>query len=233
MQILGRIVWSRFVRHAGLPLILFGVLAGCATPTRVAVTEPANLYPHKVELRAYVDSGRYQAGLEQVAARALAWVEERATRRLPTERLAVVFDLDETLLLNWPSISENDFGYIPPLWEQWVDRAAAPAIESVREVYRAARKREIAVFYITGRSERDRAGTERNLRSIDCADHVELICKPSEVKQTSAAFKTAARERLTREGYTIIANLGDQESDLVGGFSERTFKLPNPFYQTF
>ena len=27
-----------------------------------------------------------------------------------------------------------------------------------------------------------------------------------------------------------IANLGDQESDLIGGHAERTFKLPNPFY---
>ncbi len=225
--------WSRFVRHAGLPLIVLGVLVGCATPTRVSVAEPANLFPHKIELRAYVDSGRYQAGLERVAASALAWVDERASRRLPAERLAVVFDLDETLLLNWSSISANDFGYIPPLWEQWVDQAAAPAIESVREVYRAARKRGMAVFYITGRSERDRVGTERNLHSIHCAEYVELICKPAEVKQSSAAFKTAARERLMRDGYTIIANLGDQESDLVGGFSERTFKLPNPFYQTF
>jgi hypothetical protein len=31
-------------------------------------------------------------------------------------------------------------------------------------------------------------------------------------------------------GYTIIANMGDQFSDLEGGFSERTYKLPNPFY---
>jgi len=28
----------------------------------------------------------------------------------------------------------------------------------------------------------------------------------------------------------IIANIGDQESDLAGGFAEKTFKLPNPFY---
>lgn len=26
------------------------------------------------------------------------------------------------------------------------------------------------------------------------------------------------------------ANLGDQQSDLDGGYSERNYKLPNPFY---
>jgi hypothetical protein len=28
---------------------------------------------------------------------------------------------------------------------------------------------------------------------------------------------------------TIIANVGDQESDLAGGHAERMFKIPNPF----
>ncbi len=215
------------------PLLISLLIAGCATPTAVVTTEPANLYPHKLELRAYVDSGQYQLGLARAAASAQRWVEERGAQRRAGERLAVVFDLDETLLFNWPSISENDFGYVVSRWTEWVDAAAAPAIDSVREVYRTARRLGIDVVYITGRTERDRPATERNLRAIDCADYVELVCKPVAPKQLSAAFKTAERERLTRAGYTIIANIGDQESDLVGGFSERTFKLPNPFYQTF
>jgi hypothetical protein len=27
-----------------------------------------------------------------------------------------------------------------------------------------------------------------------------------------------------------VLNMGDQLSDLEGGYAERTFKLPNPFY---
>ena len=37
--------------------------------------------------------------------------------------------------------------------------------------------------------------------------------------------------RSSSEGYTIVANIGDQPSDLDGGFAERTFLLPNPFYR--
>jgi acid phosphatase len=33
-----------------------------------------------------------------------------------------------------------------------------------------------------------------------------------------------------RAGRTIIANIGDQMSDLNGGYAERTFKLADPFY---
>jgi acid phosphatase len=57
-----------------------------------------------------------------------------------------------------------------------------------------------------------------------------LVLKPNDSKLSASDYKAAARKRLAEEGRTIIANIGDQESDLVGGYAERTFKLPNPFY---
>lgn len=207
---------------AGVALVL--ALSGCATTTH----EPPNLSPHKQQLRAYVEDGFYLRDVEAVAARAKAWIEQRAAKG--GSKLTVVFDLDETLLLNWPHILEMDFGYVPREWARWVDEAKAPASEPVRDVYRMARRLGVDVVFLTGRSERDRTGTERNLRAIECADYAALICRPVERKGTSAQFKTGVRQQLTAEGRTIIANIGDQESDLVGGFAERTFKLPDPFY---
>jgi hypothetical protein len=43
------------------------------------------------------------------------------------------------------------------------------------------------------------------------------------------AFKTSKRAVISKD-YTIIANIGDQRSDLDGGYAERTWKVPNPFY---
>jgi predicted secreted acid phosphatase len=212
------------LRITGCFLLAGVLLTGCVSP----VQEPPNLSPLKQRIRAYVDSGQYQRDLEGVATRAKSWIETR--HRQGGAKLTVVFDLDETLLLNWPHISAMDFGYVVPEWEKWVDAAGAPAIEPVREVYRTARRLGIEVVYITGRTERGRAGTLRNLQGIECADHAVLICKPDHFKGTAASFKTEARRKLVAEGRTIIANIGDQMSDLVGGFSERTFKLPNAFY---
>lgn len=200
-------------------------LSGCAS-TR----EPPNLGPHKQELRGYVERGDYQRDLEAVALSARTWLEERAAKG--GAGLTVVFDLDETLFFNWPYLSRMDFGYVGAEWERWVEAGNAPAVASVREVYRTARRLGVAVVFLTGRTESQRAATERNLRAIDCAEYAALICKPPGHSGASAAFKTAEREKLTRAGRTIIANLGDQQSDLVGGFAERTFKLPNPFYLT-
>lgn len=210
-------------------LVAAAVVAGCAGP-RVATGEPANLYPHKLEIRAYVDSGQYLRDIAAVAGKAAEWIERRAAQRRSGERLAVVFDLDETLFFNWPYLSRNDFGYIRVEWDRWVEDANAPAIAPVLDVYRKARGLGLDVILITGRTERFRAATERNVRAIGCGDFAALVCKPEGASGTSAAFKTAARERFIREGWTIVANLGDQASDLSGGFAERTFKLPNPFY---
>ena len=47
---------------------------------------------------------------------------------------------------------------------------------------------------------------------------------------TLTEYKSAARAKIEQQGYRIILNVGDQESDLAGGHATRAFKLPNPFY---
>lgn len=209
-----------------LPIAVALALAGCATSS---LREPANLTPHKQELRSYFESGAYRRGLARVADEARAWVERRAAAG--GAKLAVVFDLDETLLDNSPHFLRMDFGYVPPEWDRWVEEGSAPAHEPVKAVFLAARKAGVDVVFLTGRREIGRASTERNLRAIGCGDFAVLICKPEGDRRGAAEFKTAERGRLAAEGRVIIANIGDQESDLTGGYAERTFKLPNPFYQ--
>ena len=44
-------------------------------------------------------------------------------------------------------------------------------------------------------------------------------------------YKTLTRKHIEQDlGYDIVANFGDQFSDLNGGFADRTFKMPNPSY---
>ncbi len=47
---------------------------------------------------------------------------------------------------------------------------------------------------------------------------------------TTIHYKSATRAHIESVGYEIVADFGDQFSDLVGGHSGRTFKLPNPNY---
>ena len=43
-------------------------------------------------------------------------------------------------------------------------------------------------------------------------------------------YKSGVRAYIESLGYTIVGNFGDQFSDLLGGFSQKTFKMPNPNY---
>jgi predicted secreted acid phosphatase len=43
-------------------------------------------------------------------------------------------------------------------------------------------------------------------------------------------YKSGTRAYIESQGYHIVANFGDQFSDLEGGFADKTFKMPNPNY---
>lgn len=232
-----------FQRLVAPALVLFFVfaLAGCQTAVVPPVSpvapaahtapsaEPPNLFLLKQELKAYIDRGDYDAGIARVAAEAKAWIEQRAAQG---GRLALVLDIDETAISNLRHMREMDFGYVPALWDQWVADADGPAIAPLLEVFRTARAHGVAVFFMTGRKTTDAPGTIKNLRDVGLGDYAGLYFKPNDYRDTTQSFKTATRQKITEDGYTIIANIGDQHSDLDGGYAERTFKLPNPFYIT-
>ena len=54
--------------------------------------------------------------------------------------------------------------------------------------------------------------------------------KPDASTDSTVVYKSGARAAIEQQGYKIIANVGDQYSDLAGGHSASAFKLANPFY---
>jgi acid phosphatase len=215
-------------------------IGGCAatgTPSTPPVAAVPNLAEAKRHVSEYVDSGRYDADVAAVAEQARTFLEARVQR---PGKLAIVVDIDETALSNLPSIRANDYGFIaagpcdlprgPCGLFAWIGMARAEPIKPVLALVRLARERGVAVFFLTGRPERLRAATEANLRAAGY-EWTGLLLKPDDLTTKSAAdFKAPERKKLQDQGYTIIVSIGDQMSDLDGGFAERTYKLPNPFY---
>jgi acid phosphatase class B len=202
--------------------------------------QPANIGDLKTEARGYYESGAYLTDLQQAAWPAILWIDERAPQ---VERPAVVFDIDETSLSNYEALAANDFGRIgtgpcdrlpdgPCGLLAWDLMAQATVIPPTMDVFNTARDRGATIFFITGRDEAQRAATERNLADVGYTGYARLIMEPAGSHYVSAAeFKAPQRQAIEADGYTIIANMGDQPSDLAGGFAERTFLLPNPFYR--
>ena len=201
----------------------------------VTAVEPANLSTAKQQAGLYVATGEYGKDVVRVAADANKYLTRRIPKGIPksakhSQKLAVVFDIDETTLSNVRHIQANDYGYLPKVWDAWVAEGQATAIFPVQAVYNTAVNAKVDVFFITGRSPEGAAATERNLRQVGYETWTRIIYKPADFAEATRAFKIDARRKLAAEGYLIILNIGDQHSDLVGGYAERTFKLPNPFY---
>jgi predicted secreted acid phosphatase len=196
-----------------------------------------NLFDTQQRIAAYIDSGRYAADCAAVTARARAYLDRRA-RQVP--RPAAVFDIDETSLSNWPAYRANgwtrftagecDLDKGPCGLRAWQGMATSKALPATLDLVRHARSLGVAVFFISGRPPSLREATERNLRAEGYEWDGVVLLPDGATFKSAADFKTPERRRLAEQGYTILISVGDQESDLAGGFAERTFKLPNPVY---
>ena len=70
------------------------------------------------------------------------------------------------------------------------------------------------------------AGGPRVYRRSD----VEQVVRIKHLLLVEGLTLAGARRKLEETGYRIVVNIGDQQSDLDGGFAECGFKVPNPFY---
>jgi acid phosphatase len=209
------------------------LLAACASATAHAPSLPEA----QREVETYIDSGRYLEDFAKVVSRAQTWMQQQASS---APRPAIVLDIDETSLSNWPAYRANRWGRVvngpcdlekgPCGLRAWQASGQAKALAPTLALARRARELGVAVFFISGRPPTLLEATERNLREQGYV-WTGVVVLPEGAKFASAAeFKAPERRRIEERGYTILLSMGDQESDLTGGYAQATFKLPNPVY---
>ncbi len=211
-----------------------------ALSATVAAAAPPNLFEVKDALKAYVDSRQYMNEIAAQVADARAYLD---THVAGTAKPAIVLDIDETSLSNIEEIEANDYAYLPGWYCQpsplgfcgalaWDALERATAVAPTLALFDDAKAKGVAVIFITGRHEAERDATEGNLRKAGYAGWAKLVMRPDNGPRTTALeYKSAARRALEQnDGYHIIVNVGDQQSDIDGGSAEHPVKLPNPFY---
>ena len=206
----------------------------------VAISDLAN------SLRNYHDSGTYASDLSSIDSQAEAFMLQQAAalREQREQRcrgngtsdlakcaplhLAITLDIDETSLSNYAQLDANNFSNAPAALIVGATSTNQPAIAPTLDLYREARAAGISVFAITGRPPLVESLTRQNLTNAGFTDLQGVFFKPS--GEAVIPFKSGERAALEQQGFRILANVGDQESDLAGGHADRSFKLPNPFY---
>lgn len=214
--------------------LLIGLVVACSIFSLQATIakEPENLAIAKQRVAKYHDSGEYQKDINQVINRAMGYLKQRVASHKPGQKkMAIILDIDETSLSNYQDMSRVDFGGTKDEIRKAEDRAHDPAIDATLKLYQYAKSNGVAVFFITGRYEEEREATAKNLKKSGYDNWDGLVLRDGEFKNApAAAYKSAIRKKITEEGYDIIINIGDQKSDLEGGYADKIYKLPNPYY---
>ena len=172
---------------------------------------------------------------------------------------AIILDVDDTTLNTYNYEIASNWAYNPTTNATYVNGQLFPAVPGMVDLATAAEREGYAVIFLTGRPQAQEAATLGNLTAdgigvdanypkpttlsngedglftkpavADYPDYLKTACAgDTNGSCTTIHYKSATRAHIESLGYDIVANFGDQYSDLDGGYADKTFKLPNPSY---
>ncbi len=198
-------------------------------------------------------------GVEALGARALA-AHGNFGRGGSNGIKAIVLDVDDTTLATWNYEIFSNWAFNPTTNADFVLNQRFPPVPGMVDLVRGAAQQGYAIIFVTGRPASQEAATLGNLTAdnvgVDAGypapttlndgedglftkppvasypDYLKAACAgdPNGGTCTTVHYKSATRAHIESLGYDIVANFGDQFSDLVGGSADQTFKMPNPNY---
>ncbi len=202
-------------------------------------------------------TGAYAQQTEGIAAKAEGFLARKAHHFARVHgkhhghsgKPAVLFDVDDTTLNTFSYEIYSSFVYNPTTNAAFVNagsKSVFPAVPGMTDLEAKAIADGYQVFFLTGRSKiatpDQTPGTLANLQDAGyTVDPTHLYLKDATGATepwlsscaptcTTTQYKSLTRQHIESLGFDIVANFGDQFSDLNGGFADRTFKMPNPMY---
>ena len=241
-----------------IAVVAVSILAGCSSE-QPANGEPANGQPTNAATQ---DLGSHEHLVGAVLwvqtaaeARALCYqafnlaemkLDEALQSQTGGEKLAVVVDIDETVLDNSPAYAEmiKTDGLFGNCWLEWVGLAEAEALPGAGDFLDFAESHGVEVFYVSNRYEGQREATMENLAGVGFPyvddDHVLL---------READSSKEGRRQAVAEDFEIALFIGDNAIDFADEFDDKSVSqraaevdalqdefgnrfivLPNPMY---
>ena len=164
-------------------------------------------------------SGEYKALCYQAFNLAKLRLEEILRTNKDTMPMAVITDVDETILDNSPGAAKdilNGRTYSDSAWKIWVDYANAKATPGAVEFFNYAAQHGVQCFYITNRKEYHKEATMRNLQQqgFPQVDNMHMMMR------VSGNDKEQRRAEVAKK-YNVVLLLGDNLNDFDDVFFEK------------
>ncbi|RZU19161.1 putative acid phosphatase of HAD superfamily subfamily IIIB [Kribbella rubisoli] len=215
-----------------------------------------NYYGDPLGSGTFADNSNYAKEARSVAAAGTRWISAPHHTR---QTKAILLDVDDTSLATWNYEIFSNWAFNPTTNADYVLNQRFPAVPGMVDLVKTAASKGYAIFFLTGRGAAQEKATLGNLTTdgigvdagypdpttlsngedglftkpavADYPDYLKKACAADPNGScTTIHYKSATRAHIESLGYDIVANFGDQFSDLKGGFADRTFKLPNPNY---
>ncbi len=138
-----------------------------------------------------------------------------ALKRASARPMAIILDIDETVLDNIPFQAEaikGGFGY-PEGWAEWMEQANAEPLAGAVDFLHRAEKVGVEIFYVSNRKEVFKQATIRNLsqKGFPFADEAHVLLR------TSSNEKQSRRNKIADQ-FDVIMLIGDNLADFDGIF---------------
>jgi hypothetical protein len=213
------------------------------TPTTAVDPVPNSIDGGDIALHTFNPDGAYAHEVEGIAAKAGTYLAHHHKR---TAGKAILFDIDDTTLNTYNYEIYSNFVFNPTTNAAFVNAGVFPAVPGMVDLEHQAIAEGYKVFFLTGRPKNattdQKPATLANLRAVgydvvddqvylkDASGVTEPWLSPCAPTCTTTQYKSLTRQHIESLGNEIVANFGDQFSDLNGGFADRTYKIPNPMY---
>lgn len=193
------------------------------------------------DIRWIRQSTEHRTLCEQLFRQATVAILRKVKTEKNSDNLAVVVDLDETVLDNSLYQVERwkaGLSFTQDSWSEWVNREETGLVPGAKEFLKALRKKGVRVVFLSNRMNHNLEPTRENLRLLGVLDPNDLFLlrlDKNDLKEVRRKEVTDGTGRMKKIGpLNVIGYVGDQMGDFPSGqkkeFGKTNFLLPNPMY---
>ena len=193
------------------------------------------------DIRWIRQSIEYRTLCEQLFRQTTVAILRKVKTEKNSDNLAVVVDLDETVLDNSLYQVERwkaGLSFTQDSWSEWVNREEAGLVPGAKEFLKAVRKKGVRVVFVSNRMNKNLEPTRRNLLALEVLapnDLFLLRLDKDDVKEVRRREVNEGKARMKKVGpLKVVGYVGDQMGDFPSGqakeFGKMSFLLPNPMY---